>query len=116
MPPPEVKKPAQAAQDEPAKPEGQNVPLRPATPQAAPQGFRKTEAPEPVKGEDGRPVIQPVTVTQSSIPHEDDGDPEDDEPRPDETVPGGRYQVGDKIVNANGEVLGDAPKPKPAKK
>lgn len=31
--------------------------------------------------------------------------------RIDETVPGGRYQAGDKIVNAHNEVLEDAPKP-----
>jgi hypothetical protein len=43
---------------------------------------------------------------------------EDDEPEKklDETEEGGRYQIGSKLVNADGEIIGDAPVPRKAAK
>lgn len=107
MPAPEPRKPSQPPQDEPATTRPANPAVAPPRPQEGPQEPKKDVAPEPVRGEDGRPVIAPITTATMASSVDDD---EPAAPRPDETVPGGRYQVGDKIVNAHGEVLGDAPK------
>jgi hypothetical protein len=107
MPPPESRKAPGTPQDEPAAPKGPIVPPRPSTPQAGSQ--------EPQKDDDGKPIVKPVTAGMVSSSNDEPDEPAD-EPRIDETVPGGRYQVGDKIVNAEGEVLGDAPAPKSTRK
>ncbi len=103
MPPPEVRKPPQVPQDGPPR---SGRPIGPSESEKAKEGPQ-----EPVKDEDGKVVVAPVTQATSIIPHEFDEDADRvDEDRPDVTVSGGRYQVGSKIVNCDGEVLEDAPK------
>lgn len=86
------------------------------SPSPVPRAAEK--APEPKRDDEGRVMIAPVSVATSHIPHEVDPEAEEEveEECFDETVPGGRYQVGNKIVNANGEILEDAPAPKKAAK
>jgi len=108
MPPPEVRKGPSGPQDEPEGRHAANPPSPPHKP--------STERPEPLKDDEGKPIVAPVAESTSAIPHEADDEGEDDEVPLDVTVPGGRYQVGDKIVNAEGEVLEDAPKAAAKKK
>jgi hypothetical protein len=54
---------------------------------------------------DEKRVTAPAKGTDAAKDAEAETEADDEAPQPDETVPGGRYKVGDRIVNAHGETI-----------